>query len=280
MRTIAAVQAWENFSAYYSKQLGEAIKDHYKLTVTYDRTKKFLNKYDIVWSFFPHFELPIRKTKLVKTFFEPHEVGWNRSKVNVACSKYTYTLLKQHTSKAMFAQFGVNTKHFPQQPFPKGKVKVGWAGQTNNPRKQFKQLNKAMRKLTNARFIPNRAMGKGGRTVGKYKDVPDVADYYSKIHIYVCGSASEGFGFPYLEAAASGRPIVTFPLGIAQELKDAGAGVVLVDTFEQMREEVDKLALDMDRIIKLGQQSRDVVLAHWTWDKQKDNWLKVFGGIK
>jgi len=92
--------------------------------------------------------------------------------------------------------------------------------------------------------------------------------YYAGIHVYVCGSASEGFHFPFLEAAACGRAIVTFDVGCARDLLDTGAGIVIVDSFAEM--------VDAVRAVNwraFGTDSGDAVRGYWTWDVLRQGWI-------
>ena len=284
MKTIAALQAWKNFSEYYSAQVGEIIKDKYELTVTYNQDIDYLNKFDIVWSFFPQFPKyndgpRLLDNQLVKTFWEPHEMGWDKGKVNVACSTSRYRMLLQSDSNAKYAPLGINTDVFKPQPFTNKKVTVGWAGEKLNARKNFKELEVVMGCIDGVDFTPNITTCIHGDLIGKYEITPEMTYYYNSIDIYVCASANEGFGLPLLEASACGRPIVTFDVGIAHELKDDGAGVIIVNTYEQMKEAIIWLSEKRERIQEWGNKSRKAVQEYWQWHYFRDAWLKVFDGI-
>ena len=280
MKTIAALQAWDNFSEYYSNQIKKIIAPEYEMTVTYNQDSDYLNQFDIVWSFFPQF--PKEGTsvkKVVKNFWEPHEMGWPRGKVNVASSLYTYRRLLKGTPNALYAPLGVNINHFSPKSFLDGKVVVGWCGEAANRRKQFDLLKETMGTIDSIVFEPNITVNKGGHLLGKYKTIDEMSNYYNDIDIYVCSSAGEGFGLPLLEASACGRPVVTFDVGIAHELKHEGAGVIIVDTFLELKEAVTKLANDKERIKMLGEKSYKTVLQNWQWHHCRNHWLRVFNSI-
>jgi glycosyltransferase involved in cell wall biosynthesis len=286
MKTIAALQAWNNFSEYYAGKVGEIIKPKFDLTVTYNQDIPYLNTFDIVWSFFPQFpksnnDKPDHTLdpKLVKTFWEPHEIGWDKGKVNVACSTSCYRQLLRECKDAKLAPLGIDTDIFTQKSFLDGIVTVGWAGEALNERKQFKILQSMMSTIDGVYFNPNIVKCIGGYFIGKYKTIPDMNNYYNSIDIYVCASAGEGFGLPLLEASSCGRPIITFDVGIARELKQDGAGIIIVDTFEQMKEEIIKLAVDRNRIKILGDKSRKAVMEFWKWSDVRNSWLQVFKAI-
>ncbi len=286
MKTIAALQAWNNFSEYYATKVGEIVKGEYEMTITYNQDIKFLNSFDIVWSFFPQFPKSNNDksdhtldSKLVKTFWEPHEIGWDRGKVNVACSTYAYRDLLREVPNALFAPLGVATDAFFPKQFTNEKVTVGWAGEKNNDRKQFNLLDEMMRTIDEVTFKPNITKCVGGYYVGAYKDVPDMINYYNSIDIYVCASAGEGFGLPLLEASACGRPVVTFDVGISRELKHDGAGIIIVDDFTEMKKAIIELAKDKNKIKSLGNKSRETVLEYWQWSMMTNYWLRVFNSI-
>jgi hypothetical protein len=282
MKTIVALQAWNNFSEYYSNQIKRIIAPEFEMTVTYNQDPDYLNQFDIVWSFFPQFpKVGVSMDKVVKTFWEPHEIemGWQRGKVNVASCLYAYRRLLKGTPDALYAPLGVNIDHFYPKEVNNKRVVVGWCGEAANRRKHFPQLEAVMNEISEIDFRPNITVNKGGYLLGKYLKTEDMVEYYNSIDIYVCSSAGEGFGLPLLEASACGRPIVTFDVGIARELKYEGAGVIIVDGFIELKEAVTKLAKDRERIKILGEKSYKTVLQNWQWKHCTNHWLKVFRSI-
>ena len=126
MKSIVALFGWDYFSEYYCEQVGNLLKQEFDFTVTENQDPEYLDKFDIVWSFFP--QLPKyfpHMEKVVKTFWESHELGWDHGKVNVACSLKTFKNFLENDPNAKFASLGVNTKDFFPQEFPKGKIKIG-----------------------------------------------------------------------------------------------------------------------------------------------------------
>ena len=281
MKTIIALQAWNNFSEYLAGQVGELVKDKYELTITYNQDGEYLDGFDIIWCFFPHrmYETRHLLYKAVKTFWEPHEIGCDSAKINVACSLVTYARLIKKEKDAIYAPMGFNPKHFFPQDLPTGKVKVGWCGLTGNPRKRYKELKEIMDTMpSEVEFTPNIISHVNEYNKGKYKTVPAMNDYYRDIYIYVCPSASEGFGFPLLEATACGRPVITFDVGIASELVLDGAGIIIVNSFEEMKKEILKLSTNIDKIKELGEKSIKAS-RKWEWSNFRESWLKVFESV-
>ena len=280
MKTIAALQAWGNFSEYYSSMVGKIISDKYKLTITYNHDLNYLNQFDIVWAFFPQDpKTDVPKEKLVKTFWELHEMGWSKGKVNVACSQYAYRQLLWRDPNALYVPFGVDSSVFTPKPHDNKIPVVGWCGQEGNRRKQFEKLLALVHSIKEVQFYSNITKNFHGDVIGKYKTVPDVSKYYNMIDIYVCSSSSEGFGLPLLEASSCGIPIITFDVGIARELKQDGAGVIIVDDWDEMRDTIIKMAKDKLWREELGQMSRKTTLSWWEWARMSPRWLRVFDSI-
>lgn len=280
MKKLAILLAWENFSSYYSEQLANAVSGEYETFITHDNSIDF-SDFDVVVSFFPQRNPITNKNNVIKLFWEPHELGWEKANINVGCSVMIYRKLNFQDCKSMYAPLGVNTDHFNYQDFPDGKIVVGWAGAYTNPRKRFKETSECINSIPGVDFRPNLVEAGEGKCVGPIKNTKDMAQYYKTIHIYVCGSANEGFGLPLLEAAACGRPIITFNVGVAAELSRDGAGIIFVNDFQEMRERVEELSKDIDKIKKLGEMSANAIrVGKWMWKDIAPCWIKIFKEIE
>lgn len=97
----------------------------------------------------------------------------------------------------------------------------------------------------------------------------DVKKVYSRFDFFVIPSRIEGGPFPLLESMASGVPVVSTPVGIAEE--------VIVDGVNGFIVPYGDVALAVDRIRKLmndkefrfamGLKARESILNNWTWKK-------------
>jgi len=279
MRKLAIWLSWHNFSEYYSRKLAETLRPEYETVVTFRALD--WDEFDVVMPFFPG---PNRKPncpreKIVKFVWEPHEFGWaaDAGTVCAASTSVYERIVKRYKDRAHLLPWGVDAEHFHPQPWPKmERLQVGWCGQFKNPRKQFPQLTEEMESISDVDFVPNVTQNKfGGRQSGAY-EMETIHEYYRRIHVYVCASASEGFGFPLLEACACGRPVVTFDVGVARDLARTGAGVIIVGN--QDWDTLKWAVHELENWMALGAASADAVRRHWLWPRLRERWLEVLDG--
>jgi phosphatidylinositol alpha-1,6-mannosyltransferase len=78
----------------------------------------------------------------------------------------------------------------------------------------------------------------------------------------------EGLGIVFLEASASGVPVVAGDSGGAPEAVQDGVTGRVVDgkALQQITDAVSELLADPDRAAQLGANGRDWVTAQWRWD--------------
>ena len=275
---------WENFSEYYCQELAKAVSNVYDSFITYDASHDFSNC-DVALEFFPKGHFKSNKRNALRLFWEPHEYGELDPPIylNAACCLRTFKELlreeeaRNYPKNTFYVPMGINTKHFFPQPFPnKEKLQIGWAGAATNLRKQFLELKKCIESIEGVEFIPNVMSYVSGKAVGPIEKTNQMGEYYKTIDVYTCSSLVEGFCLPLLEASACGRPIITFDVGITSELKEQGAGVIIVEDFEEMKKEIIKLRDNRYLLPELGKKSSKAVVDNWSWEVVGHLWMDLF----
>jgi len=275
-RKLAIWLSWHNHSEYYSRMLAKVLRPEYETTITYKALD--WSQFDVVMPYFPgpHRNPECERGKIVKFIRAYHEAGWARDAATVCAPSLPILerIEKRYKQGVHLLHWGVNPEHFHPQPWPEGdRLIVGWAGQYKNPYKRFDELKAQIDTLDGVGFVPALShTARGGRQSGEYK-VSKMARYYRRIHVYVCGSSWEGLCFPLLEACACGRPVVTFDVGVARDLKRTGAGVVIVDDWDALKRAVRSVDW-----MALGAASAEAVHRHWLWSRLRARWLEVLDG--
>jgi glycosyltransferase involved in cell wall biosynthesis len=109
---------------------------------------------------------------------------------------------------------------------------------------------------------------------GAYVPLEEMPAFYNSIDVYVCASSSEGFSLSVLEAAASGRPIVSTRVGGSEELIEDGVNGFLVDRdVEAIREKLVLLRDDRELARSMGAAGRRIVEERWSWERRAPAWL-------
>jgi len=276
MRKLAVLLSWKNQAEYYMQELARVISNQYETTISYHELD--FTGFDVVFTYFASSNPVGVDDKLVKRFAAFHEVGGCKwGKVNVVSCTLMLERMLQHGSEVLLTPLGVNPEHFYPRPFPQTpKLRVGWAGPPTWP-KRLEKLEALLETLPGVEFVPAIWRGTAGIYKGPY-ETKDMGQYYAGIHVYVCSSSSEGFCCPILEASACGRPVVTFDVGVARDLKAVGAGITIIedkDDFRALGEAISSIDYQ-----KLGGQSAEAVREHWLWEKVKFKWLEAFARIK
>ncbi|MES3005144.1 MAG: glycosyltransferase family 4 protein [Patescibacteria group bacterium] len=111
-----------------------------------------------------------------------------------------------------------------------------------------------------------------------YKDIPR---YFSVCDIFIRPSRSEGFGNSFIEAMASGLPVVATPVGgIPDFIDDKETGIFCSpDNPQSVARAVNTLLNDKDLYIKLSNNGKRVASTKYGWDKITEGMKDVFNKL-
>ena len=115
----------------------------------------------------------------------------------------------------------------------------------------------------------------------------EVPKYLAQVDVFVRPSLSEGLGTSFLEAMASGLPIIGTPVGgIPDFLKDpsthSGQATGLfckVSDPEDIAEKINKILTDDDLRNKLIVNGRKLVEEKYSWDKIADQFKNLYNSL-
>lgn len=112
-------------------------------------------------------------------------------------------------------------------------------------------------------------------------DYTDVLAYYSACDIVVFPSLYEGFGRPLLEAMAAGKPIITFPVGVAKEVITPGVTGFIAHDNDEFVDILADLIKDEKKRKTIGKNAeKSSVLKRYGWDKIAQDFVKVLDSLR
>lgn len=105
--------------------------------------------------------------------------------------------------------------------------------------------------------------------------------FYREIDVYLCASKTEGTPNPVLEAAASGKAVISTPVGIVPMLINDGYNGLIVDrSIDAIRKALIKLRDDRQLCAKMGINNRNAIEENgWDWKKRAQNYKLMFDYI-
>ncbi|HFD79732.1 MAG TPA: glycosyltransferase [Gammaproteobacteria bacterium] len=119
--------------------------------------------------------------------------------------------------------------------------------------------------------------GMGGQVIlaGERQDIDSVLN---AMDIYVLSSFSEGMSLSLLEAMSAGLPVVATAVGGNVDLVDDGVSGLLVPSADaaSMQQALVDLAADAEMRTRMGQASREIVLARYSRDAMIGRYSDIY----
>lgn len=103
---------------------------------------------------------------------------------------------------------------------------------------------------------------------------------YQESDVFVLPSYSENFGMAVVEAMAINLPaVITKGVGISEEVKKAGAGIVVEKDEKQLAEAILKILNNPDLAKKMGENGRKLVETEFSSEKVARKFMEEYGKI-
>lgn len=114
-----------------------------------------------------------------------------------------------------------------------------------------------------------------------YKDRKTVAEFLALADIFVRPSRQEGFGISFLEAMASGLPVIGAKVGgIPQVVGHKKEGILVSpENVESLLAALEKLIADNDLREKMGMQGRKKAINYFCWPTIAGKLEKLYQGL-
>lgn len=160
---------------------------------------------------------------------------------------------------------GVDTSFFTPAPLPRI-FTAGWCGDSSAGRGLIKNLDFVRQACERAKvplLVADRALG---------QDMPHefTREWYEQMSFYFCASNHEGTPNPPLEAMATGRPILSTPVGILPKVMENGVSGFF--THLDLSEAVGKIELlKAADLQKMGTAAREAAVRH-DWKNKIGAW--------
>ena len=108
-----------------------------------------------------------------------------------------------------------------------------------------------------------------------------IIPHYQKLSIFVCPSLRESFGVSVIEASASAVPVIANNVGGLKEVVQHNKTGYLLNTknIQILASSLEKLIIDDDLRINLGQNGRDFVKQNFNWDTNLEEMLDAYKKI-
>lgn len=113
-----------------------------------------------------------------------------------------------------------------------------------------------------------------------YLEGEEKVKVFSSSEIFVLPSYQESFGLAVAEAMAAGLPVVvTEQVGIAPEIQEYGAGIVVKNSPDSLKEGLLKLLQDPMLRFRMGEAGRRLVSEKFSWEIVARQLVQLYEGI-
>lgn len=103
---------------------------------------------------------------------------------------------------------------------------------------------------------------------------------YRESDVFVLPSYAENFGMAVVEAMAAGLPaIIAKGVGISDEVKKAGAGIVIEKDEKQLAEAILKILDNPDLAEKMGEAGRKLAETEFSGEKVAERWIEEYNNL-
>jgi glycosyltransferase involved in cell wall biosynthesis len=181
--------------------------------------------------------------------------------------------LKKSHKTVYYVPNGVDTELFTYYPVPYNPIKrlrVGYVGKPIKA-KGIHIIQEAVYKYGKARLLTNTASWQNA-----YPQQSIQNNLYNQIHAYIVASAMDGTPNPALEAAATGKLIISNRIGNMPEFITEQNGILVKEQKAKYYIEAFKYIKDNPEIVlTMGEQARKTA-EKWDWRYQVRNYKKMF----
>ena len=164
---------------------------------------------------------------------------------------------------------GYDPIRFRPTPIPpfEGRLKLCWAGDPESShhgdvKGYYEYILPAIERVSDVELI----------TASKQNRIPhnQMGSFYSKGHVYLNFSSSEGTPMPLLESMACGRAVITTNVGISEEVVDSGNGWVVPRNIEDLVIAIEDCKNRLSELQDMG------VRAFKSVESRTDDWSAMY----
>ncbi len=200
-------------------------------------------------------------------------LGKNFQQVHVV-SKRLFEIFKTALPRIKYISHGVDTEFFrPSIRTDQSgkKLRLGWAGNSNQLAKGFKDFVEPLKKLPNVELV---YCGYANRNL----TMEEMRDFYDSLDAYICtSSGNEGNNNSLMEACSMERAVITTDNGtIPEYLRDGENALIVPRRHEAFIQAVEKLRDYPELRVRLGEAARRSVTLLWEWEARAEDYRAFF----